>query len=179
MVKQNNTENKLTIDEKVTNIMGSIGSIIVHTFLFLFFLLLPVFTSIPTEKALLILTTIVSLEAIYLALFIQISINRQSQIIDEVSESMDEISEDVEEIQRDVDEIQEDVEEIQEDVEEVSKDVEEISEDVEDIQEDIETPEEEKEEELRKEVQQKRLEKIENTLEILLKEIHNLNSQKK
>lgn len=66
----------------------------------------------------LVLTTIVSLEAIYLSIFIQMSVNRQARRLREVSRDIEEISEDVEGIQKDVEEIQEDVEEIQEDEEE-------------------------------------------------------------
>jgi uncharacterized membrane protein len=71
-------KNKLNIDEKITAAMGSMKSIVFHTILFIVFLSLPFFTEITIDSALLILTTIVSLEAIYLALFIQISINRQA-----------------------------------------------------------------------------------------------------
>src|SRR3989344_5054930 len=68
---------------------------------------------ISSSNILLILTTVVSLEAIYLSIFIQMSVNRHSQELEEVSEGIEEIQEDVDEIQKDVDEIQEDVEEIQ------------------------------------------------------------------
>jgi uncharacterized membrane protein len=166
------------IDEVVTGYIGSMHSIYIHSFLFILFLTLPLFTELSYDYTLLVLTTIVSLEAIYLALFIQISVNRQSKDIEEIQEDVEDISEDIEEIS-------EDVEELSEDVEEVSKDVEEISEDVEGIQEDLEEAEkeeelEEKEEEIeeerekqRKEDQKVRLEKIENALETLLKEISN------
>lgn len=180
-------------DEYVTNWMGSVPSILAHTFLFILFLIIPIFSEIKFEQTLLILTTIVSLEAIYLALFIQISINRQTLTIEEVSEDIEEIQEDVEDIQEDMEEIQEDVEEVtknvdelSDDVEEVSKDLEEISEDIEEIQEDVEEiqedmEEDEKEEETeeekeahRKADQKVRLEKIENILEKLLKDIHDI-----
>jgi len=71
---------------------------------------------ISASDILLILTTIVSLEAIYLAIFIQMTVNKHSEELEEVSEDIGEIQEDVEEIQKDVDEIQEDVEDIQEEV---------------------------------------------------------------
>ena len=53
----------------------------------------------------LILTTVVSLEAIYLSIFIQLTINRQSRQIEEVSEDVEELSENVEDISEDVEEI--------------------------------------------------------------------------
>jgi len=92
---------------------------------------------------LLILTTIVSLEAIYLSIFIQMSVNRQAKRLREVSEDIVEIQEDVEEIQEDVEEIQEDVEGIEKDIDEIQEDVEDINEDVEDITEDVGTYEKE------------------------------------
>ncbi|OGC88779.1 hypothetical protein A2419_03445 [Candidatus Adlerbacteria bacterium RIFOXYC1_FULL_48_26] len=123
----------------VTRSVGSIGSIIVHSVLFL-----SAFTSVwlglvPFESMLLFLTTIVSLEAIYLSIFIQMTINYQAEDIDEIQEDIDEIQEDVDEIQEDVDEIQEDVDEIQEDVEEMTEEEKEGKQDktLEEIQKDL------------------------------------------
>ncbi len=111
-----------------TRWVGSISSLMVHTAFFGACFAAVVLGFLAFEQMLLILTTIVSLEAIYLAIFIQMTINMQA-------ESLKEVSEDVEEIQEDIDEIQEDVEEIQEDVDELQEDVEDISEDVEDMSE--------------------------------------------
>jgi len=66
------------------------------------------------DRMLLVLTTLVSLEAIYLAIFIQMSINQTTESLEEVEHDIDEIQEDIDEIQEDVDEIQEDFEEITE-----------------------------------------------------------------
>lgn len=134
----------VTLSERVTLWVGSPASLVLHTILFAVVLSLPFF-GFPLEKALLILTTAVSLEAIYLALFIQMSINRNTaqlaaveEDIEDIQEDVEEIGEDVEEMQKDVEEISEDIEEITEDVEEMQKDVEEISEDLEEITEDVE-----------------------------------------
>lgn len=105
----------------VTRSVGSIESIVVHSVLF-FGSFAAVWAGLVSfERMLLVLTTIVSLEAIYLSIFIQMTINYQAEDIDEIQEDIDEIQEDVDEIQEDVDEIQEDVDEIQEDVEEMSE----------------------------------------------------------
>ena len=69
----------------------------------------------------LVLTTIVSLEAIYLSIFIQMSVNLQSKKLHNVASDVEDIQDDVEDIQKDVEEIQKDVEEIQEDVEEITE----------------------------------------------------------
>ncbi len=101
---------------KITTWIGSTQSIILHTIFFIGIFGLRLF-GVPSSDVLLILTTIVSLEAIYLSIFIQMTVNKHSEELEEVSEDIEEIQKDVDEIQEDVDEIQEDVEEIQGDVE--------------------------------------------------------------
>lgn len=150
---------------KITKAVGSPPSIIVHSILFLGCFALAFFRVVDFDRMLLVLTTIVSLEAIYLAIFIQMTINYQGQAIAEVSE-------DVEEIQEDVGEIVEDVGEIQEDVEELQEDVEEISEDVEEMAEEEET--EEAAEERRKMEQKQTLGTIQEDLKRLLADIERL-----
>ncbi|TSA44119.1 DUF1003 domain-containing protein [bacterium] len=101
-----------TLVEKMTTGVGSVPSLILHTFIFIGFFAAAWSGTIGWDTMLLALTTIVSLEAIYLAIFIQMSVNRHAMELAEVSEDVDEIQEDIDEIQKDVDEIQEDVEEI-------------------------------------------------------------------
>ena len=127
----------------VTQAIGSITSVVIHTVLFLGAFTL-VLLGVDLDRVLLVLTTIVSLEAIYLSIFIQMSVNYQGRAlasvekeIDEIAEDVEGIQEDVEEIAEDVDGIQKDVDEIQEDVEGIQEDVEEIAEDVDDIQKDV------------------------------------------
>lgn len=115
--------------EKITGAVGSTASVIVHTVLFVLAFMLVLF-GVSFERVLLVLTTIVSLEAIYLSLFIQMTVNRHTQSLEEVGEDIDEIQEDIDEIQEDVDEIQEDVGEINEEVEEIAEDLEEITEEL-------------------------------------------------
>jgi methyl-accepting chemotaxis protein len=129
----------------VTSWIGSIPSIITHTALFLGAFAL-VLMGIDLERVLLVLTTLVSLEAIYLSIFIQMSVNHQARALANVEKDIDEIQEDVEEISHDVEEIQEDVEEIAEDVEDIAEDVEEMQEDIDEIQEDVEEITEEQKE---------------------------------
>lgn len=103
--------------DKVTRWIGSTSSIIVHTLFFIGAFMLP-FLGVPIDRVLLVMTTAVSLEAIYLAIFIQMSVNKNTADIEEIQEDVEEIQEDVDEIQKDVDEIQEDVEEIEKDSDE-------------------------------------------------------------
>ena len=111
---------KPTAVERMTASIGSVPSLILHTLAFLGAFLIAAFGIASWEIVLLVLTTIVSLEAIYLAIFIQMTVNRNTESLREVEEDIDEIQEDVEELSEDLDEIQEDIDEIQEDVEEMT-----------------------------------------------------------
>ncbi len=89
-----------------------------------------VILGVSLQTMLLILTTAVSLEAIYLAILIQFTVNKNTEELKEVGKDLDEIQEDIDEIQEDVDEIQEDIDEIQEDVDVIEKgEVEEVQRD--------------------------------------------------
>lgn len=97
--------------KKITQWIGSPQSLLVHTIFFMGIFALRVF-GVSSSDVLLILTTILSIEAIYLAIFIQITVNQHA-------DDLQEVSEDIEEIEKDIDEIQEDVEELEkEDAEE-------------------------------------------------------------
>lgn len=91
----------------MTSSIGSGTSLVLHTVVFAAFFILSFVGFLSWDLMFLILTTIVSLEAIYLAIFIQMTVNRQAKELAEVSE-------DVEDIQEDIDEIQEDIEDISE-----------------------------------------------------------------
>lgn len=145
----------------ITRWIGSPTSVVIHTIIFVGFFIAAAEEYIDYEQMLLFLTTIVSLEAIYLSIFIQMTINYTTQELKEVGE-------DIEELQVDIGEIQEDVGELQEDVEEISEDVGEISEEVE------ETNEEEKAEEERKAEQRKTLTDIQGDLRKLMQDISKL-----
>lgn len=100
--------------------IGSVPSLIAHTAFFIGSFTLVAF-GYPFNDILLIVTTIVSLEAIYMAIFIQMAVNQNTQSLGEVEKDIDEIQEDIDEIQKDVDEIEKDIDEIQEDVDEMEK----------------------------------------------------------
>ncbi len=101
--------------ERLTTWIGSVPSLVLHSIIFFAFLTLSVSGIFSWDLMLLILTTIVSLEAIYLAIFIQMTVNRHTK-------SLREVEADVNEIQENIDEIQEDVEEMSEDLEEITED---------------------------------------------------------
>lgn len=109
------------ISFRATRWVGSTESLILHTVIFTAAILF-YFLGFSFDKIFLSLTTAVSLEAIYLSIFIQMSVNRHTKQLREVSKDVEEIHENVEEMQEDVEEIQEDIDEIQEDVEEIQED---------------------------------------------------------
>ncbi len=176
---ENKNEQRVSVveklSEKLTTSIGTPTSIVVHTILFASIFGLQNF-GIALDQILLILTTAVSLEAIYLAIFIQMTVNRQTLAISEVSEDLDEISEDVDEISKDVDEISKDIDEIQEDIGEIEEEVDEISKDVDELSEDIE--EEDVDDLADRNQRNDRLQKIEDTLHILIKEIGEMKERK-
>ncbi len=112
---------------QVTKYIGTPTSVIIHSLLFIAIFALRLL-GVPFADILLILTTAVSLEAIYLSIFIQMSINRNTESLEEVEEDIDEIQKDVDKIEEDVDDLQEDVEGIEDDVEDISKDIDVIQE---------------------------------------------------
>jgi uncharacterized protein YoxC len=137
----------------VTRWIGSPTSVVIHSLVFVGFFVAAAEDLIAYEEMLLFLT-IVSLEAIYLSIFIQMTINYTTQELKEVGE--------------DIEEMQEDIGELQEDVEEISEDVEELAEDAE------EEETEEAAEERRKAEQRKTLTDIQSDLRKLMQDIEKL-----
>jgi peptidoglycan hydrolase CwlO-like protein len=105
-------------EKKFTKFIGSRESVIIHTVFFIVMLGLPLI-GVHVDIVLLVLTTVVSLEAIYLAIFIQMTVNENTESLHEVEEDIDEIQENVGEIQEDMDEISIDIDEIESDIEEM------------------------------------------------------------
>lgn len=120
------------VAENITWWVGSIPSLIVHTIIFIISFMLPVFGVVDFDKMLLFLTTVLSLEAIYLSIFIQLSVNRSTEHIEDLKDDVSEIQEDIEDIQEDIEEISEDIEEISEDIDDIQEDIEEINEEEDD-----------------------------------------------
>ncbi|MBI2595703.1 DUF1003 domain-containing protein [Candidatus Daviesbacteria bacterium] len=98
------------ISNRMTGWIGTPQSVILHTLFFAGCFILP-FYGVKIEDVLLVLTTAVSLEAIYLAIFIQMTVNRTSESLEEVQEDVKELGEEVEDISDDIEDIQEDEEE--------------------------------------------------------------------
>ncbi|MCK9416335.1 hypothetical protein M0Q97_06725 [Candidatus Dojkabacteria bacterium] len=150
--KKNIEEDKRMIQKialKIVKLIGTVESVIIHTVLFTLAILLYIFNCYDRDTIMLVVTTIVSLEAIYLSIFIQMGMNNHGKKLEEIKENVEDIQENVEDIQENVEDIQEDVEELNE----------------EDDEEDEEDDED--------------LKKIKDTLEILVKEIKDLKKKNK
>jgi outer membrane biosynthesis protein TonB len=163
-----------TLIERAIEAIGSISSLVVHTILFIVSFSLAAFGVVEWQTMLLVLTTIVSLEAIYLALFIQITVNWNTQSLREVEEDIDEIQEDVEELGEDVEDIQEDIEEISEDIDEIQEDVEEMSDEEKAEAKIVKEEKEQKEKTERRERREKKEKDEKEVLESLTKDVQRL-----
>lgn len=159
------TEKTIAFVSRVTAWVGSVQSLVLHSGIFIGVFVLGIAGVAAWDFLLLVLTTLVSLEAIYLAIFIQFTVNQQAK-------SLKEVEADVAEIQEDVEDITEDVEGIQEDIEGISEDIDEIQEDVEDITEDVE------EDESRKTKQKVTLEQLTTDIQRVLADIEDLKKGK-
>lgn len=82
----------------MTEQVGTPQSLFIHTIFFLSCGVV-VLLGAPFDRVMLILTTIVSLEAIYLSLFIQMTVNKQGKHIKDVRENIEDIQEDIEDLQ--------------------------------------------------------------------------------
>lgn len=152
------------ISIKLTEWIGTPQSLIVHTILFIGIFAL-IFFGIRIDEILLLLTTAVSLEAIYLALFIQMTVNRNTQSLEDVEEDIDEIQEDVEGFEGDFDEIQDNVEDLETNLAMMQRNVKELGEDVEEISGDIDQIQlEDQEEDTQEAKDRKTMKNIESSL---------------
>jgi uncharacterized membrane protein len=147
--------------------IGSPASLALHTVIFSAFFAVSMLKIVAWDLMFAVLTNVVSLEAIYLAIFIQMSVNRQSA-------SLKEVEEDVGDIQEDIEELGENVEELGENVEELGENVEDLKEDVEDIQEDIGEIGEDDDDQAREKKQAEMLEALTNDVKAMLKHLETL-----
>lgn len=86
--------------------IGTPESLVIHTLIFIGILSLSLF-GFDFRTINILLTTWLSIEAIYLAIFIQMTVNRNTESIEDLQEDVEELSEDVEDIQEDIEDIEE------------------------------------------------------------------------
>ncbi len=110
-LKKVNKNRKLeTLALSISNAFGSIWAVLIHTILFVSAFIF-IATGTDLNKVLLVLTTFVSLEAIYLSIFIKMSSNKQAKTLERVEKDMNAMVDDLEEMKKDVEEIREEVDE--------------------------------------------------------------------
>ena len=110
-------ENKL---QKLIAWVGTTQSLIIHSIFFIIMLCLPFF-GVESSMSLLILTTVVSLEAIYLNIFIQMGVNRHADEQKQTRMVLSTVQETIEDVQETMEDVQEDVQEIMEEENEQQK----------------------------------------------------------
>jgi low affinity Fe/Cu permease len=110
-----------TLSDHLTRWIGSTTSLIVHTFLFILAFASHWLFGWPFDFILLILTTAVSLEAIYLAIFIQRSVNQQAERLEDVEESLDDVEKAVDDVEEALDDVEEALDDVEEGLDDVEK----------------------------------------------------------
>ena len=114
MAKKKKVEPIESITDKIIKWVGTTNSLIVHTCIFVITFLSPYIFHISFDIVLLVLTTIVSLEAIYLAIFIQLSVNRQAVRLDDVEDSLDDVEESLDDVGESLDDVEEGLDDVEE-----------------------------------------------------------------
>jgi len=154
--------------------IGSPTSLVIHTIIFAGFFTVSFLKWVSWDLMFAVLTNVVSLEAIYLAIFIQMSVNRQAASLKVVEEDVGDIQENIEELGENVEELGENVEELGENVEELGENVEDLKEDVEDIQEDIGDISEDDDDDVHDRKQAEMLEALTNDIKTMLRHLETL-----
>ena len=87
--------------------VGTTESLLVHSAVFLLSFLSHWIFHLSLDLVLLVLTTVVSLEAIYLAIFIQRSVNQQSTRLEDVEDALDDVEESLDDVEESIDDVEE------------------------------------------------------------------------
>ena len=108
MAKKKNKKFSMTdIPDILVRWVGSTNSLLVHTLLFFFSFLSHWIFGFSIDIVLLVLTTVVSLEAIYLAIFIQRSVNQQATRLEDVEDALDDVEESLDDVEESIDDVEE------------------------------------------------------------------------
>ena len=102
------------ISDKATKWVGSTASLVVHTILFTASFLSHWIFGFDFDSVLLIVTTIVSLEAIYISIFIQRAVNQQGQRLIDVEEDIAEVDRALDDVEEALDDVEEALDEVEE-----------------------------------------------------------------
>jgi len=102
------------ISDLIIEWIGSTSSIIIHSVIFFITLISHWIFHFNFDNVLLVLTTVVSLEAIYLSIFIQRSVNQHSTRLEEVEESLDGVEESLDDVEQSIDDVEESLDDVEE-----------------------------------------------------------------
>jgi len=90
------------IPDIVVKWVGTTESLIAHSIFFAISFLSPWVLHVSVDLVLLILTTVVSLEAIYLAIFIQRAVNQQAKRLEGVEDALDDVEESIDDVEESI-----------------------------------------------------------------------------
>ena len=130
------------VSDTIIGWMGSNVSVVLHTLFFLGALLSPVLFNLSFDTILLVLTTVVSLEAIYLSLFIQRSVNKQSIRLGDVEEALDDVEESVDNVEKALDDVEESVDNVEKALDDVEESVDNVEKSLDDVEKALDETEE-------------------------------------
>ncbi len=117
--------------------LGTIQSVVIHTFVFSGFYAAAILAGgTDGDHIISIFTNILSIEAIYLSIFIQLSVNRSNKNVEQIKEDVSELNENIDDIAEDVSELNENIDDIAEDVSEINENIDDIAEDVDELNDD-------------------------------------------
>ncbi len=118
------------IADKVTTWIGSTASLVVHTILFAFTFSSHWLFGWEYSFILLVLTTVVSLEAIYISIFIQRAVNQQAIRLTDVEQTLDEVEESIDEVEESLDGVEETLDDVEEALDDVGETLDSVEEDL-------------------------------------------------
>ncbi len=112
---------------KVAQAAGTPLSILIHTLFFLTAFGFVLF-GFDFDRVLLVVTTVVSLEAIYLSLFLQIAVNMQTKNINTQTKHIEDVKEEIEDIQENIEDQTKHIEDVKEEIEDIQENIEDLNE---------------------------------------------------
>lgn len=110
------------VSDRITSWVGSTSSLVVHTLLFIASFASHWVLGVSFDTVLLVLTTVVSLEAIYISIFIQRAVNQQGERLEDVEESIDDVEEALDDVEEALDEVEESLNDAEEDIADIPTD---------------------------------------------------------
>lgn len=158
--------------------LGTIQSVVIHSIIFASFYCSAWIFPSQSDHIISLFTNLLSIEAIYLSVFIQLSVNRNNEHVEQIKEDVSELNENIDDIAEDMSELNENVDDIAEDVSEINENIDDIAEDVEELNEDENEDDKPMKEQVSKNeiitTTHQKLQRLQSQLENIQKEINTI-----